>query len=71
MSGPQRESAPEHVRNALALISLTLQLKARQAGPGGARGPEGLSVLVPVATLKAVQRRLEAALVQLEPRREV
>lgn len=51
------ESAPEHVRNTMALIPMTLQIEARQADP------ERLRVLVPVATLEAVQRRLAVALV--------
>lgn len=65
VSPRERESASEHVRNAMALVSVTLQVEERQSRP------EGLSVLVPVTTLEAIQRRLEAALLQLEPKREV
>lgn len=56
---PARETAQEHLRNALQLLRVTLETE-RVEWPG---------VLVPAQTLAALQARLEAALDVLEPPR--
>lgn len=56
------ETAGEHVRNALALVRLALTTGEP------VMSNEGPGVVVPVATLDAIQRRLACALERLDRR---
>lgn len=58
---PADETAREHIRNALALVRLTMQTAPVTVGN------EGRGFIVSAAALGAMQARLEAALDTLEP----